>query len=158
DLGLVHVGLRTYRLAGHHAVLAQNHQHPPFRYPDTKAAVDLCKCLRDQAGQDVEPMRQEIFELEQRRLRRRICLQRRRITVAAGFVHRPARLLDRFHETNRIGRMELKPTDPSPESFTSSQDEERQTLAGTSNPLHRWSTEPPTAPGDWRKISSGATA
>ena len=71
DLGLVHVGLRADRLAGHHAVLAQRDQHPPFGYSNTVAAIDPRERLRHQAGQHVEPVGQEIFELEQRRLGRR---------------------------------------------------------------------------------------
>ena len=68
DLGLVHVGLRADRLAGHHAVLAERDQHPPLRYSDTMTAVDARERLRHQAGQHIEPVGQKFFELQQRRL------------------------------------------------------------------------------------------
>ena len=43
-------------------------QHPPFRYSDTVSAIDLGQGLGHQAGQHIEAMGQEVFELEQGRL------------------------------------------------------------------------------------------
>ena len=55
DLGLVHVGVGADGLAGHDAVLAERHQHPPFGYADTVAlAIDARERLRDQAREHVE--------------------------------------------------------------------------------------------------------
>ena len=65
DLGLVHVAVRADRFAGHHAVLAERHQHAPFRHADAVAVgIDARQRLRDEARHHVEPVRQELFELE----------------------------------------------------------------------------------------------
>ena len=64
-LGLVHVAVRADRLAGHHAELAERHQHAPFRHADAVAlGIDARQRLRDQARQHVEPIGQELLELE----------------------------------------------------------------------------------------------
>src|SRR5258705_11724375 len=47
---------------------AQMAQAPPFRYPNAVLAVDPGQRLGHQAGQHVEPVRQELAELQRRRL------------------------------------------------------------------------------------------
>src|SRR5215471_3135353 len=93
DLGLVHVSVRADRLAGHHAVLAEGDQDPPFRYSNTVTAVDAGERLRHQAGEDVEPVGQKVFELEQRRLNTRLVGRRggvrRAVTDWTGVRHEP---------------------------------------------------------------------
>src|SRR5262249_50837252 len=93
DLGLVHMGVRANGLAGHHAVLAEGDQDPPLRYSYTVSAVDARQLLRHQAGQDVEPVGQEIFELEQRCLSTRLVGRRggvrRAVTDWTGVRHQP---------------------------------------------------------------------
>ena len=66
-LGLVHVGVGADRLAGHHAVLAERHQHPPFRHADPVAPrIDARQRLGDEARHDVELIGQELLELQRR--------------------------------------------------------------------------------------------
>src|SRR5215472_11477175 len=93
DLGLVHMSVRAHRLAGHHAVLAEGDQDPPFRYSNTVTAVDAGERLRHQAGEDVEPVGQKVFELEQRRLSTRLVGRRggvrRAVTDWTGVRHEP---------------------------------------------------------------------
>src|SRR5215472_5381832 len=93
DLGLVHMSVRAHRLAGHHAVLAEGDQDPPFRYSNTVTAVDAGERLRHQAGEDVEPVGQKVFELEQRRLNTRLVGRRggvrRAVTDWTGVRHEP---------------------------------------------------------------------
>src|SRR5438132_578853 len=96
DLGLVHMGLGAHRLSGHHAVLAEGDQDPPFRYSNTVAAVDARERLRDQAGQNIEPVGQKIFELEQRRIGSRRGGLRRAVTHWTGVHHRPRPAAERW--------------------------------------------------------------
>ena len=65
--GLVHVGVGADRFAGHHAVLAERDQHPPFRHADPIAPrIDPRQGLRHQARHDIELIRQKFFELQRR--------------------------------------------------------------------------------------------
>ena len=96
DFGLVHMGLRADRLAGHHALLAERDEHAPFGYPNTITAIDPRERLRHQAGQDVEPVRQKIFELEQRRLSAHL-------VGRGGGLHRAVTDWTRVHHRPRPG-------------------------------------------------------
>src|SRR5262249_45473036 len=89
DLGLVHVGVGTDRLAGHDAVLAESDENTPFRYSNTVAAVDARERLRHQARQHVEPVGEKILELEQRGLRLRRIDVRRVVSDWTGVRHHP---------------------------------------------------------------------
>jgi hypothetical protein len=63
----VHVAVRPDVLAGHHAVLAERHQNPPFRYADPVAPrIDSRQRLRHQVRYDIELVGQELFEFEWR--------------------------------------------------------------------------------------------
>ena len=66
-LGLVHVAVGADRLARHHAVLAERHQHPPFRHADAVAVgVEARQRVRDEARHHVEPIRKKFLKLERR--------------------------------------------------------------------------------------------
>src|SRR5262249_58093117 len=94
--GFVNMGVRAPRLAAHHPILAEGDKDPPFGYANTMAAIDAGERLRHQAGQDVEPVGQKIFELEQRRLARRRGGLRRAVTHWTGVHHRPRPAVERW--------------------------------------------------------------
>ena len=77
------------RLAGHHAVLAERHQHPPLGYSDTVTAIDPRERLRDQAGEDVEPVRQETLRASAAAPRWAPPRLNRAVTDWTGVHHRP---------------------------------------------------------------------
>ena len=65
--GLVHMGVRADGLAGHDAVLAERHQHPPFRNADAVASrIDPRQRQRHEARHHVELVGQEFFEFQRR--------------------------------------------------------------------------------------------
>src|SRR5262249_12041059 len=76
--------------------LAEGDQDPPFRYSNTVTAVDAGERLRHQAGEDVEPVGQKIFELEQGRFGRRRGGLRRAVTHWTGVHHRPRPAVERW--------------------------------------------------------------
>src|SRR5215471_14191758 len=90
------MGVGAHRLAGHPAVLAEGDQDTPLRYSNTVTAVDAGERLRDQAGQNVEPVGQKIFELEQRRIGSRRGGLRRAVTHWTGIHHRPRPAVERW--------------------------------------------------------------
>ena len=66
-LGLVHVGVGADRLAGHHAVLAERHQHPPFRHADAVAPrIDARQACETRFATTLKPIGQELFEFQRR--------------------------------------------------------------------------------------------
>jgi hypothetical protein len=66
-LGLVHVRMGADRFSGHDPVLAERHQHPPFRHADPVASrVDARKRLRGKTRHHVELVGKEILELQHR--------------------------------------------------------------------------------------------
>ena len=62
------MGMRTDRLACHHAIFAKGNQYSPIWYRDTVAAVHPRERLGDEARQHVEPVGKKVFKLEEHRL------------------------------------------------------------------------------------------
>src|SRR5262249_30627122 len=87
DLGLMHVGAGADGFAGHDAELTQADQDAPLRYSNTVLSVDPGQRLGHQAGQHIEPVGQELAELQQLRLRLLLSLVNLAglVRLAAGF-------------------------------------------------------------------------
>src|SRR5215470_7438561 len=71
-LGLMHMGVRADRFAGHDPELAERDQHSPFRDADpVTAGVYPRQRFRYQSGDDIELVRQELLKLQRRSRHRR---------------------------------------------------------------------------------------